>query len=59
MVNQLVEQRLELAIPKLGRLAQLLLIGVSMMTYSILLMNTANSLFLSHIGAEKLPNCFM
>ncbi len=58
MVSQLVENRLGVSIWKLGRLAQLLLLALSMLTFCIMLMNVGNSLFLSHVGSESLPICF-
>ena len=59
MVNQFVEQRLNLSTWKVNRLTQFLLLAVTMLTYSIMAMNIANSLFLSNAGAEYLPLSFI
>ncbi|MEQ8958936.1 MAG: cyclic nucleotide-binding domain-containing protein, partial [Coleofasciculus sp. C2-GNP5-27] len=55
MLSQLIEQRCGLSIWKIQRLAHLLFIGVTILTYNILAMTIANSLFLSHAGSENLP----
>ena len=44
---------------KLGRLTQLLLLAVVVLTYSVLEMAVANSLFLTHVGADGLPLAFI
>ena len=44
---------------KLGRLAQLLLLAMVVLTYSVIEMAVANSLFLTHVGADGLPVAFM
>ncbi len=44
---------------KLGRLAQLLLLAVVVLTYSVIEMAVANSLFLTHVGADGLPLAFI
>lgn len=59
MVNQFVEQRLGLSRWKAGRLTQLLLLAVSVLTYSVIAMAVANSLFVSHAGAKQLPIAFI
>ena len=59
MINQFVEQRFNLSTWKVNRLTQFLLLAVMMLTYSIMAMNIANSLFLSNAGAEYLPLCFI
>lgn len=59
MINQFVEQRFNLSNWKVNRLTQFLLLAVTMLTYSIMAMNIANSLFLSNAGAEYLPLCFI
>ena len=59
MVNQFVEQRLNLSTWKVNRLTQFLLLAVTMLTYNIMAMNIANSLFLSNAGAEYLPLSFI
>ena len=59
MINQLVEQRFNFSTWKVNRLTQFLLLAVTMLTYSIMAMNIANSLFLSNAGAEYLPLCFI
>ncbi|MGK7896425.1 MAG: cyclic nucleotide-binding domain-containing protein [Xenococcus sp. (in: cyanobacteria)] len=57
MNNQLVENFIGLknSTWKLGRLAQLLLIAGTMLVYSVISMATANSLFVSQVGASSLP----
>ena len=42
-----------------SRLAQLLLLAVTVLVYSVLGMAIANSLFISYVGAEHLPQAFM
>lgn len=44
---------------KLGRLAQLLLLAVVVLAYSVVEIAVANSLFLTHAGADGLPVAFM
>lgn len=44
---------------KLGRLAQLLLLAVVVLTYSVIEMAVANSLFITHVGADGLPLAFI
>ena len=55
MISQFIEQRFGLSIWKVQRLAHLLFLGVTILTYNILAMTIANSLFLSHAGSENLP----
>jgi len=59
MISQFVEQRFNLSTWKVNRLTQFLLLAVTMLTYSIMAMNIANSLFLSNAGAEYLPLSFI
>ncbi|NBD32925.1 MAG: hypothetical protein GVY17_08185, partial [Cyanobacteria bacterium] len=59
MINSFVEQRFNLSTWKVNRLTQFLLLAVTMLTYSIMAMNIANSLFLSNAGAEYLPLSFI
>ena len=59
MINQFVEQRFNLSTWKVNRLTQFLLLAVTMLTYSIMAMNIANSLFLSNAGAKYLPLSFI
>lgn len=59
MINQFAEQGFKLSTWKINRLTQFLLLAVTMLTYSIMAMNIANSLFLSNAGAEYLPLCFI
>jgi len=59
MVNRLVEQSLGISRWKVGRLTQLLLLAGSVLIYSVMSMAVANSLFVSHVGAEKLPIAFI
>ncbi len=44
---------------KLDRLSQLLLLAVTVLVYSVLGMAIANSLFVSYVGAEHLPQAFI
>ncbi len=44
---------------KLDRLTQLLLLAVTVLVYSVLGMAIANSLFVSYVGAEHLPQAFV
>jgi len=59
MINQFVEQRFNLSTWKVNRLTQFLLLAVTMLTFCIMAMNIANSLFLSNAGADKLPLSFI
>ena len=46
-------------ISRFGRLTQLLLLAVTVLTYNVIAMAIANSLFVSHVGAAKLPIVFI
>ena len=59
MISHFAKQRFNLSTWKLNRLTQFLLLAVTMLTYSIMAMNIANSLFLSNAGAKYLPLCFI
>ncbi|AFZ43719.1 putative transcriptional regulator, Crp/Fnr family [Halothece sp. PCC 7418] len=59
MINQFVEQRFNLSTWKVNRLTQFLMLAVTMLTFCIMAMNIANSLFLSNAGAEYLPLSFI
>ncbi len=52
-------QRLNLAINPVGRLTQLLLLAVTVLSYNVVAMAVANSLFVSHVGAGSLPLAFI
>ena len=43
----------------IGRLPQLLLLAVTVLTYNVMAMAIANSLFVSHVGAGELPIAFI
>lgn len=51
-------QRLNIANP-VGRLTQLLLLAVTVLSYNVIAMAVANSLFVSHVGAGSLPLAFI
>ncbi|MEO1069028.1 MAG: cyclic nucleotide-binding domain-containing protein, partial [Cyanobacteria bacterium J06638_6] len=68
MVNQVLEQRLGVAkwswpqgLPrwKWGRLTRLLLLASTVLTYSVMAMAIANSLFVSDVGADHLPIAYI
>ncbi|NJM66449.1 MAG: cyclic nucleotide-binding domain-containing protein [Acaryochloris sp. RU_4_1] len=59
MVNQFVERAIDSSPWKLGRLTQLLLLAMVVLTYSVIEMAIANSLFLTHAGANGLPLAFI
>jgi HEAT repeat protein len=59
MISQAIEQRLGLSSYQFNRLAQILLLAVSVLTYNVIAMAIANSLFVSHVGAAKLPLVFI
>lgn len=44
---------------QIGRLPQLLLLAVTVLTYNVMAMAIANSLFVSHVGAGQLPIAFI
>lgn len=46
-------------INQFGRLTQLLLLAITVLTYNVIAMAIANSLFVSHVGAGKLPVVFI
>ena len=46
-------------ISRFGRLTQLLLLAVTVLTYNVIAMAISNSLFVSHVGAAKLPIVFI
>lgn len=46
-------------ISQFGRLTQLLLLAITVLTYNVIAMAIANSLFVSHVGAGQLPIVFM
>jgi len=46
-------------ISKFGRLPQLLLLAVTVLTYNVMAMAIANSLFVSQVGAGQLPIAFI
>ena len=46
-------------ISQIGRLPQLLLLAVTVLTYNVMAMAIANSLFVSHVGAGELPIAFI
>ena len=46
-------------ISRFGRLTQLLLLAVTVLAYNVIAMAIANSLFVSQVGAAKLPIVFI
>ena len=46
-------------ISRFGRLTQLLLLAITVLTYNVIAMAIANSLFVSQVGAAKLPLVFI
>ena len=52
-------QRLNIAINPVGRLTQLLLLAVTVLSYNVVAITVANSLFISHVGAGSLPLAFI
>ena len=52
-------QRLNISINPVGRLTQLLLLAVTVLSYSVVSMAVANSLFVNHVGAGSLPLAFI
>lgn len=59
MISQVLEQRLGLSNLQFGRLAQLLLLAVTVLAYNVIAMAIANSLFVTHVGAGDLPSAFI
>jgi len=59
MIVQAIERRLSLSNLQFGRLAQLLLLAVTVLAYNVIAMAIANSLFVSHVGAGNLPIAFI
>ena len=59
MISQTVKQRLDLSNLQFGRLAQLLLLAVTVLAYNVIAMAIANSLFVTHVGAGNLPIAFI
>jgi hypothetical protein len=56
MIPQVFEQASEFTSSKR---VQLLLLAVTVLIYSVLAMAVGNSLFISHVGAERLPLAFV
>ncbi|MDJ0635302.1 MAG: cyclic nucleotide-binding domain-containing protein [Xenococcaceae cyanobacterium MO_188.B29] len=52
-------ERLGLSINPINRLTQLLLLAVTVLSYSVVAMAVANSLFVNHVGAGSLPLAFI
>lgn len=46
-------------ISQFGRLTQLSLLAITVLTYNVMAMASANSLFVSHVGAGELPIAFI
>ena len=59
MINQLIQKRFKLSASQFSRLAQLLLLAVTILIYSVMSMAVANSLFISYVGADHLPLAFI
>ena len=59
MISQAIEKRLGLSSLQFGRLAQLLLLAVTVLAYNVIAMAIANSLFVTHVGAGNLPIAFI
>ena len=59
LVKQFLQQRVNLSLPQTSRLTQLLLLAVTILTYNVMAMAIANSLFVSHVGAGNLPLAFI
>ncbi|MCC0176857.1 cyclic nucleotide-binding domain-containing protein [Waterburya agarophytonicola K14] len=59
MISQSFEKRLSLSNLQVDRLAQLLLLAVTVLTYNVIAMAIANSLFVTHVGAGNLPIAFI
>ena len=52
-------ERLSLSTNPISRLTQLLLLAVTVLSYSVVAMAVANSLFVNHVGAGNLPFAFI
>ena len=59
MISQAIEKRLGLSSDQFGRLAQLLLLAITVLAYNVIGMAIANALFISHVGAGELPIAFI
>lgn len=59
MISQTINQKLGISNWQFSRLAQLLLLAVTILIYNVMAMAIANSLFVSHVGAGSLPIAFM
>ena len=59
MIDRLIQKKFNISISQFSRLAQLLLLAVTMLVYSVMSIAIANSLFVSHVGAEHLPLAFI
>ncbi|BAZ43359.1 putative transcriptional regulator [Chondrocystis sp. NIES-4102] len=59
MISQAIERRLGLSAYQFNRLMQILLLAVTVLIYNVIAMAIANSLFVSQVGASKLPLVFI
>ncbi|NES85420.1 MAG: hypothetical protein F6K10_30645 [Moorea sp. SIO2B7] len=59
MLNRLIEQRFGISIQQGQRLAHLLFLAVSIMTFSVMALILGSSIFLTHAGAEYLPLSYL
>ncbi|MDJ0595631.1 MAG: cyclic nucleotide-binding domain-containing protein [Pleurocapsa sp. MO_226.B13] len=59
MISQAIEKRFGLSNLQYTRLAQLLLLAITVLAYNVIAMAIANSLFVSQVGAGKLPIAFI
>ncbi|GAB4531526.1 MAG: hypothetical protein Tsb0014_15160 [Pleurocapsa sp.] len=59
MISSLIQKKFNISAAQYSRLAQLLLLAVTMLIYSVMSMAVANSLFVSYVGAEHLPLAFI
>lgn len=59
MISQAVEKRLSISSFQFGRLAQVLLLAITVLIYNVMAMAIANSVFVSQVGAGELPLAFI
>lgn len=59
MISQAVEKHLSISSRQFGRLAQILLLAITVLIYNVMAIAVANSIFVSQVGAGKLPLAFI
>lgn len=59
MLNQIIVRRFGISHSKANVLTHLMLLAASIMGLNVIAYTTASSLFLAHVGSQKLPICYV